>query len=141
MSECGAERDFASSVGLLFTGADLRPADITSALGIEPDHSWCRGEPKRVGTDLHDWGGWRKRIGQRDDGDPFALDLQACVDLLKTKTVELKNLQETGCRCILDCFISVSRAALVELPVTLQRDIAELGIEINIAIWGGQDAG
>ncbi len=141
MSEGGAERDFASSVGLLFMGADLRPAEITAALGLEPDHSWCRGEPKRVGTDLHDWGGWRKRIAQRDDGDPFALDLQTCADLLKTKTVELKNLQESGCRCILDCFISVSGAALVELPAALQRDLAELGFEISIAIWGGKNAG
>lgn len=141
MSEGGAERDFASSVGLLFTGADLRPADITATLGLQPDHSWRRGEPKGVGTDFHDWGGWRKRIGQRDDGDPFAQDLQTCADLLTTKRMELKKLQESGCHCVLDCFISVSGAALVELPVTLQRELAALGVEINIAIWGGQDAG
>jgi len=55
--------------------------------------------------------------------------------------MELRKLQDSGCRCVLDCFISVSGAALVELPVTLQRDLAELGIEINITIWGGQDAG
>lgn len=141
MSEGGPERDFESSVSLLFTGADLRPSDVTAALELEPDHSWCRGDPKRVGTALHDGGGWRKRIGQRDDGDPFALDLQTCADLLQTKAAELHKLQESGCHCVVDCFISVSGGAIVELPVPLQRDLAALGIKITIAIWSGQDAG
>lgn len=140
MTEGGSDREFASSVGLSFTGVDLRPSDITAALGLEPDSSWSRGEPKRGGAAVHDWGGWRKRIGQREDGDPFARELQTCADLLRSKTVELKRLQASGCRCVLDCFISVSGAALVELPVTLQRDLAALGIEINITIWGGEDA-
>ena len=141
MSESGSERDFVSSVSLLVTGTDLCPSGVTAALGLEPDNSWCRGDPKPVGTDLYDWGGWRKRIARRDDGDPFGRDLQTCVDLLKTKAAELQNLQSSGCRCVLDCFISVSGAVLVELPSSLQRDLAALGVEITIAIWAGQDAG
>lgn len=141
MSESCPERDFVSSVGLLVTGTDLRPSDVTAALGLEPDITWCRGDPKPVGTDLHDWGGWKKRIAQRDDGDPFARDLQTGVDLLKTKAAELQKLQGSGCRCVLDCFISVSGAALVELPSTLQRDLAALGMDITIAIWAGQNSG
>lgn len=39
MSESCPERDFVSSVGLLVTGTDLRPSDVTAALGLEPDIS------------------------------------------------------------------------------------------------------
>lgn len=130
-----------SSVALLVTGIDLRPSDVTAALGLEPDQSWCRGDPKRVGTDLHEWGGWRKRIGQREDGDPFAEDLQTCAELLRAKAGELQRLQNSGCNCVLDCFISVSGAALIELPATLLRDLSALEMEITIAVWAGQDAG
>lgn len=79
MSESGPARDFVSSVGLLVTGTDLRPSDVTAALGLEPDNSWCRGDPKPVGTDLHDWGGWKKRIARRDDGLTLTRSVTNCI--------------------------------------------------------------
>jgi len=141
MSESSPDRVFVSSVGLVVTGTNLQPCDVTAALGLEPDDSWRRGDPKRVGDSLHEWGGLKKHLAQRDDGDPFAHDLQTWADLLKAKKAELRKLQDLGCHCVLNCFISISGATLVEFKPTLQSDLAALGIDVSIAIWAAQDAG
>ena len=135
MSDIRAEGDFTSSVGLVITGTELQPSDVTAVLGLEPDDSWRRGDPKRVGNSFHDSGGWKKYLAPRNDGDPLAQGLQTFAELLSCKVAELQKLRDLGCHCYLDCFIGVSGAALVELQPALQRDLAALGIEIRIAIW------
>lgn len=134
-------REFASSTALLITGTDLVPAEVSAALDLEPDESWRRGDAKRVGKGPQEWGGWRKRLLSIEDEDPFAAELRAWHEMLATRVPFLRELQASGCRVVLDCFISVSGAALFEFDPRLQRDLAELGIDVTIAIWGGHDAG
>jgi hypothetical protein len=141
MNESGPDRDFASSVGLVVTGTDLQPSEVTAALGIEPDDIWRRGESKRVGAEVHEWGGWKKHLPGRDDGDPFSLELRTWADLLKDKAAELHSMREAGYHVTLDCFISVSGAALVDIEPELQRDLAALGVDLSIAIWASTNAG
>lgn len=140
MAENPSNREFASSVSLVVTGNDLNPSDVTAALGIEPDSSWRRGDAKRVGSDLYEWGGWKKHLSGRDEDDPFTPELQVWVDLLKPRTAEIRSLQEVGCNLVLVCFISVSGAALVELTPSFQRELASLGVDVHMTIWGGQNA-
>ncbi|WP_175423511.1 DUF4279 domain-containing protein [Inhella inkyongensis] len=130
-----------SSVGLIITGAQLRPDEVTATLGMEPDECWRRGDSKRVGAELHEWGGWKKRLQRRDDRDPFSLELRLWADLLKGKVTELRCLRDAGCNLTLDCFISISGAALVEINPELQRDLSTLGIDLSFAIWASTDAG
>jgi hypothetical protein len=132
-------REFASSTALMITGTDLVPADISAALDLEPDKSWRRGDAKSVGKDLHEWGGWRKRLQSVRDEDPFAAELRTWHALLSPRVQFLRELQCSGCRVVLDCFISVAGAALFEFDPQLQRDLAELGIDVTIAIWGSRD--
>jgi hypothetical protein len=141
MSEISSDGPFVSSVGLVITGTNLNPLSVTAALGIGPDECWLRGDAKRVGNSRHEWGGWKKHLSPRDEGDPFADDLQTWANLLSSKGRELRDLQEAGAQCFLSCFITVSDAALVILEPQLQRDLASLGVEIRLAIWGSQNAG
>lgn len=134
MTESRSDREFVSSIGLLITGVDLVPSNVTAALGLVPDDSWRRGDEKRVGDQLHEWGGWKKRLPSRSEGDPFSDEFGAWVVLLGERAAALRNLQEAGCKCELDCFICVSGTALVEMAPALQRDLAALGVDISITI-------
>ncbi|MDI1273986.1 DUF4279 domain-containing protein [Polaromonas sp.] len=137
MTESRSDREFVSSIGLVITDIDLVPSNVTVALGLVPDDSWRRGDAKRVGNKLHDWGGWKKWLPSKYEGDPFAEELKAWVALLGGRAAELRKLQDAGYKCELDCFVSVSGSALVEMAPALQRDLAELGVHINITIDAG----
>lgn len=138
MAENVSNREFASSVSLVVTGSNLKPSDVSTALGIEPDSSWQRGDAKRAVDGLHEWGCWKKHLPGGHEDDPFTPQLQIWVDLLEPRTTEIRALQELGCHFVLACFISVSGVALVELTPGFQKDLASLGIDVRMTIWAGQ---
>jgi hypothetical protein len=129
-------RDFASSTHLRVTGIDLDPTLVSELLALEPDTTWRRGDAKRVGNGVHEWGGWKKRLAGQQAGDPLAQDLRLWLTLLDGRQTVLRDLRASGSQVVVDCFISVSSAALIELDAELLREFSSLGIKIEIAIWG-----
>ena len=53
---------YTSSVSLVVLGESLDPAAVSSVLKLDSHDSWSRGQPKRVGHDLHAWGGWKRHL-------------------------------------------------------------------------------
>jgi hypothetical protein len=134
-------RDFISRTALLITGVNLSPARVSAALDLVPDASWQRGDAKRVGDTPHKWGGWRKKLPPGGNEDPFSAELRTWSHLLSSRSQALRALQDEGAEVVLDCFISVSGAALFELDSELQQALAALGVNIRIAIWAANDVG
>jgi hypothetical protein len=141
MTTVSSEREFVSSVGLVITGASLEPHEVSDLLGLVPDSCWRKGDPKPVGESQYEWGGWKKRLPPRESGDPFLQELQQWVELLQPRASALKRLQESGLHVVLDCFVTINGAALVEIDCALQRRIAELSVPINMAIWAATNVG
>ena len=135
MTTVSAEREFVSSVGLFITGAALEPHEVSALLGLMPDSCWRKGDPKPVGETRYEAGGWKKRLPPRDCGDPFLQELQQWVELLQPKASMLRRLQENGLHVVLECFVTINGAALVEIDCALQRRLAALSVPITMAIW------
>jgi hypothetical protein len=57
-----ATPEYISSVTLVFLGESLDPTIVSAKLGIDPHESWMTGQPKRVGKELHQWGGWKRNL-------------------------------------------------------------------------------
>ena len=141
MSNVPAEREFLSSVGLVVTGVSLDPDSLSSQLELQPDSTWRLGDRKRVGSEFHEWGGWKKHLPSRFCGEPFNDDFATWAGLLATKKKDIEAFRSAGCQFVLECFISVRSAVLVELTPAAQRQLANLGMDVSIAIWTGADAG
>lgn len=134
---------------LIILGDDLDPVMVSRAMALEPFQTWRKGErkeltrrdgSKKVFDSRHEWGGW-KRLGAPEHRNmPLEAQLRAWCDALHPKIDAIAKLKAAGLRCALNAFIMASKVATIRIPENLQRDLAGLGLELEIDFWA-EDTG
>ncbi|WP_158289081.1 DUF4279 domain-containing protein [Rubrivivax albus] len=131
--------EYTSSVALVILGESLDPASITSRLGMEPHESWMRGQLKRVGTNVHQWGGWKRFLPEALKAATVEEQLNYWIEELVPREEPLESIAGSGARCSLDVFVS-SDAAWFKLSCEVNRSIAALPVSIEFTFWSSSSA-
>jgi hypothetical protein len=138
MTISAAAPGYSSHITLMILGDDLEPREISKLLGLRPNQSWRRGEPKRHTASLHQWGGWKKFIPESLSSLPLPAQLRHWVRKLRSKGGEISQLSRRGYLCRLDCYIASDNVATIIIPVELQKDVAALGLELSIGFFADE---
>lgn len=128
---------------LRITGGDLRPGEVTAALGVEPSLAYARGD---VVSSTH--GATRKaRFGlwslAAPDTEPADIDAQVSA-LLKSLTSDLAVWQSLDDRFDLDLFCGWFMSHLnegVEISPPTLRALADRRIALGLDIYGHDERG
>jgi hypothetical protein len=134
-----ATTEYTSSVALVILGESLDPASITARLGMEPHESWMRGQLKRVGTDVHQWGGWKRFLPEALKAATVEEQLNYWIEELVPKEEPLESIAGSSARCSLDVFVSAD-AAWFKLSSEVNRSIAALPLSIEFTFWSSSSA-
>jgi len=116
-------------------GSDLEPDEVTRLLGIQPDTTWRRGDPRGSRrTAFFDYGCWRIETGIAEEAD-MNEQLKVLLARLGTHEETLKAMRppfdlEFGCVIYLDGPLPILHVD----ADTLQR-ISHLGAELDIDLY------
>jgi hypothetical protein len=120
-----------TDVSLVVKGADLRPAEITSFLGIEPTGVREPG-PDRWGRPDETDGEWGINCNSNVSRD-FHEQLDTVLATAESKRAELVHLAERGYEVIVDVYgFAGNDCSLALRPEELRR-IALLGFPLQVA--------
>ena len=132
-----------SSVTLMILGKNLDPDVVSQELDLMPSQSWSKGGyhsftrsdgSKRIFNSRHDWGGWKRYIAPKYKEAQLETQLQYWCEALQDKTNAITRLKSKGMHCVLKVFIATEATASMVLPETLQKSLANLGMEIEFSI-------
>ncbi len=132
------------SVALVVVGADLDPAEVTRALGLEGHRRWRRGERKNyVGPDgttryfdsVYEDGGWKHFLPARYKDRPLREQVHLWLARLRDLGDAIKTLTERGWEAELDCF-AIGSEVLV-LSTGELRELADLGVGLALTLACG----
>ena len=140
------DQEYVSSVTLIILGEDLDPDMVSQELSLTPSKSWRKGEQmsfsrpdgsKRLFDSRHNWGGWKLFVDPKYENDLLETQLQFWCETLRDKTNAIARLKSKGMYCALSLFITTDATASIVLPETLQKSLANLGLEIDLSISMG----
>ena len=127
------------SVSLRVQGDELDPAEITRALGVQPDFSARKGEPRasRAGTVIQRTGMWTRGVRQ---GAAPAWDLESAVrTLLADLPTDLGVWRELARRHKLDVFCGLFMASEnqgTDLSAATLLALGERGLMLRFDVYG-----
>ena len=131
--------DYTSSISLVILGEELDPAQVSGALELESHDSWKKGQRKTVGVQVHQWGGWKRRLPPDLERAPFEDQLNYWINELLVKEEALETVVQFGNRAALDCFVSAD-AAWFKLSPQLLRKLAKLPVDMEFTFWSSSSA-
>jgi hypothetical protein len=127
------------SVTLIVSGADLDPDLVSAALGMAPDRSWQRGEPKsfvrndgsiRVFDNAHDEGGWKSFMPPSQNSWPIQDQLESWLVRLSGLENVIRLFDERGWETELDGFVATRE--ILHLPPGLMLELVGLGLSLAL---------
>ncbi|MBA4148067.1 MAG: DUF4279 domain-containing protein [Verrucomicrobia bacterium] len=119
--------EYLSSATLMILGDDLVPEEVSRALALNPDQSWVADEKRG-------WGGWKLFIHPEGKNLPLEEQLAFWCRTLAERKTSIVELKEKGYMCALDLFVITATTASIILSSELQRQLAELGLELRVSI-------
>ena len=125
---------YTSSVSLVVLGESLDPAAVSSVLKLDSHDSWSRGQPKRVGNELHAWGGWKRHLPPDRKSLSLEVQLEYWIGELLPRVSDLGALAQTSNRCLLDCFV-IADAAWFRLSSQMNRNLMCLPLDLEFKFW------
>jgi hypothetical protein len=130
---------YTSSISLLILGKKLEPAQVSAVLELDSHDSWKKGQTKRVGVDVHQWGGWKRDLPHDLKEAAFEDQLNYWINGLLPKVGALEAAVQLGTRGVLDCFVSADAAWFKLSPEVTQR-LAKLPLDIEFTFWSAESA-
>ena len=129
-----------TSIALRLRGDELRPGEISAALGCQPDLSApkdgaCRSHPNQASERISKTGMWHKRVARRSPGD---LDGQI-VELFASMTGDLAVWQRLTTRFHADVFCGLfldeANQGIELRPETLIA-LGARGLKLSLDVYG-----
>ena len=123
-------------------GESLQPDVVTNELRLTPNQSWKKGEQKHFirsdGSKLifdsyHKWGGWKVFIPDEIKDEYLEEQLQYWCNTLQEKKSNIEALKSKDLDFALDIFICTDSTASIIIPEALQKEVSELGVELQIS--------
>ena len=128
------------SVLLILTSIDRDPAEVGSALALEPFQVWRRGERKGFslpdGTSvqfesIHEESGWKAKLPHRHNAMSLQDQAEGWLRELTSRSLALSKLHQLGWNSELNCFC----AGTAELELE-PHDLIQLGqLSVRLAVF------
>lgn len=130
------KREYLSSVTLMILHDDCDPNDITELLKIKSSDEWRKGDVldssgrKRSPAP---WSGWKRFLPDSFYNKPIERQFKYWIKKLDDRKKSIRKLNDMGYYCTLDCFIVTRSAVSITIPCKMQRQIADLKLELRIS--------
>ena len=141
MNKARHEQEYLSHVTLMILGENLDPQSVSRSLRLRPTKAWRQGEPKTHGSSTYEWGGWKKSLPNAQLIQPLNRQLAFWVKALTGRNQAIAKLTRDGNSCALSCYIGSSGTASIVISPVLQKNIAGLGLELQLSFFAGENGG
>lgn len=130
------KQEYLSSVTLMILHDDCDPNEITKLLKIKASSSWKEGDVTTSTGRKRDpapWSGWKRFLPDSYYNKPIERQFKYWIKRLDARRKAIKELNKMGYYCTLDCFIITESTVTVIIPYKLQKQIADLKLELRIS--------